>query len=51
MKGLHSTASEHLQPTFSFVRGLFITCKGKGKGESHVRFRTLGEWPLEGHLS
>ena len=23
----------------------------KGKGESHVRFRTLGECPLEGHLS
>ena len=25
--------------------------KVKGKGESHVRFRTLGECPLEGHLS
>ena len=23
----------------------------KGKGESHVRVRTLGECPLEGHLS
>ena len=23
----------------------------KGKGESHVQFRMLGECPLEGHLS
>ena len=25
--------------------------KVRGKGESHVRLRTLGECPLEGHLS
>ena len=25
--------------------------KVKAKGESHVRFSTLGECPLEGHLS
>ena len=30
---------------------LFQHGKGKGKGESHVRLRTLGKCPLEGHLS
>ena len=28
-----------------------IVNRVKGKGESHVQFHTLGECPLEGHLS
>ena len=51
LAGTGFSANQRSRTGLSSLLDVRYTPSITGKGESHVRFSTLGENPLEGHLS